>query len=176
MKICFVYILLSQRSAKFAHCRYFTHMATKAKSINLSCIKSLELDYLRLFLFSSNTQGSHFKKSLHARGLVRELLLLSRFFLCCHVSLVARAVPVKFDLYLNLTWNAEICSFRHPSFTAPWLCILSNQDLWKLMYTVNTHFWKFEFFRYIDKLYVTSRWFFHRHSVKTLYKCHTCSV
>ena len=46
----------------------------------------------------------------------------------CHVSLVAtwfqnkaRAVPVKLYLHLNLSWNAEIGSFRQPWCRAPWL-------------------------------------------------------
>ena len=62
-----------------------------------------------------------FQKSLHAPGMVKKLLLLLRFFMLLSLGLYSkRAVPVKFDLHLNLSWNAEIGPFRHPPFRAPW--------------------------------------------------------
>ena len=56
---------------------------------------------------------------------------------CCYhqgqVSLVAksfqnkaRAVPVKINMRLNLSWKAEIGSFRQPFFRAPCLYIIKK--------------------------------------------------
>ena len=65
--------------------------------------------------------GYYFKKSLHACELFRELLLMSRDSVAKWFQNKARVVPVKFDLHLNLSRNAEIGMFHHPSFRAPWL-------------------------------------------------------
>ena len=78
--------------------------------------------------------------------MVRKLFLLSRLFMALSLGLhffsrevISRAVPIKFDLHLNLSCNAEIGSFRHPLFRAPryesypekYLLNLSNSPLYE---------------------------------------------
>ena len=68
---CFVYILLC----------IWRHSLNYAKFSNLSYIKNLIWHFLTHFLFLPVSWGCYFKKSWHARGIVRKLLLLSHFFM-----------------------------------------------------------------------------------------------
>ena len=45
------------------------------------------------------------KQSLDACGLVKIFLLVSRDWIAKQFQKKTISVPVKFDLYLNLTWN-----------------------------------------------------------------------
>ena len=83
-------------------------------------ISKIWLRYFEISFIFPVSPGCYFKKSFHNHGLVRELLLISRDSVTRWFQNKARVVPVKFDLHLNLSWNAGIGSFHHPLFRAPW--------------------------------------------------------
>ena len=87
--------------------------------VYLSYIKNRDWHFLTLFLFLPVTKGCNFKETCQARGIVRELLLMSGDLVARGFQNEARLVPVKFDLHLNLSWNSEISSFRQPYLGHP---------------------------------------------------------
>ena len=70
-----------QSSHNAAICRIWRHSLFYAKFINLSYIENLNWHFFTLFSFLPVSRGCYFKRSWHARGMVRKLLLLLRFFM-----------------------------------------------------------------------------------------------
>ena len=84
---------------------FLIYSQINSRSINLLYITNLKGSLLETFLLLPENQGCYFKKSLDAWGLVRKFLLLSRDWIAQQFQNKTIAVPLKFDLYLNLTWN-----------------------------------------------------------------------